>query len=159
MMKPYRVRGWHVLAGMLAFFGAIIAVNVAFAVIAVRSFPGEDVRRSYLQGLRYNDTLASRRTQDALGWRVAAFFEDGRVVVSLRAASGAPVDAAVVSGALQRPTDARLDRALAFEQIGAGRYAAPAGRLAPGHWRLRGRGERGGEARDFEAELTWPASR
>ena len=68
----FQVRGWHVLTALLAFFGAIIAVNIAFAVIAVRSFPGEDVRRSYVQGLQYNDTLAERRVQQALGWQASA---------------------------------------------------------------------------------------
>ena len=43
------LRGWHVLAA--AFFGVIIAVNTAFITV-VRSFP---VRRSYTQGLSYNE--------------------------------------------------------------------------------------------------------
>ncbi len=63
---------WHVLAAMLAFFGASSPSMSAFAAIAVRSFPGEDVRRSYLQGLHTTDTLAERRTQAALGWRASA---------------------------------------------------------------------------------------
>jgi nitrogen fixation protein FixH len=161
--KSFEIRGVHVLWAMLAFFGAIIAVNVAFAVIAVRSFPGEDVRRSYLQGLQYNETLAQRRVQAQLGWMVSAGFRAAadRPVLELRLtdAAGAPLEGVRVSGDLQWPTDARFDRALTFEPAGDGRYRAAIDDLNPGRWRLRARAD-GGAARalDFEAELTWQAS-
>ncbi|HVK80655.1 MAG TPA: FixH family protein, partial [Verrucomicrobiae bacterium] len=104
----FRMRGWHVLALMLAFFGFIIGVNVTFAVIAVRSFPGEDVRRSYLQGIQYNDTLAQRREQAALGWQANAGFTpsaDGAALeIVLRDSDGAPIDGATISGEIQWPT-------------------------------------------------------
>ena len=139
------LRGVHVLFGLLAFFAAIIAVNVAFAVIAVRSFPGEDVRRSYLQGLRYNETLSMRRAQAEQGWRVTAVIRDvgerGVVEVVMTTRDGAPVVGADLTGELQWPTDARHDRALRFVAAGAGRYVAPATDLANGRWRLRARGD------------------
>jgi len=158
--RGYVVRGWHVLAAMLAFFGAVIAVNVAFAVIAVRSFPGEDVRRSYLQGLNYNATLAERRAQAALGWQAAAELRaEGNaasVVVELRNRDGAPIEGATVEGELTWRTATRFDRALTFAPLGEGRYAARAEGLRPGQWRLRARAARaGGGALDFEADLTW----
>jgi len=158
------IRGWHVLAAMLAFFGAIIAVNVAFAVIAVRSFPGEDVRRSYLQGLNYNQTLAERREQAALGWQAAAALRaDGDVAVleiDLRARDGAPIDGAIIEGQLTWRSATRFDRALTFVPLGDGRYVARVGDLRPGQWRLRAGATQGeGRALDFEADLTWPSSR
>lgn len=158
----FQIRGWHVLAAMLAFFGTIIAVNVAFAVIAVRSFPGEDVRRSYLQGIQYNDILAERRAQAALGWRAEAALlaREGEPVleVTLRQRNGEPIRAAALSGELQWPTQARLDHALTFTPLGDGRYAARLGALEPGRWRLRAHAQAETGALDFEAELTWPAS-
>ena len=163
--RPFEVRGWHVLAAMLAFFGVVIAVNVAFAVIAVRSFPGEDVRRSYLQGLQYNDTLAERRAQADLGWRAAAALVAGaadsaEVRIRLTDRDGAALDALAVVGDLQWPTDARFDRALVFSPIGDGVYVAQAGHVHAGRWRLRAHAESTQtRALDFEAELTWPASR
>lgn len=162
-MTPFRVRGWHVLAAMLGFFGLVIAVNAAFIVAAIGSFPGEDVRRSYLQGLRYNDTLAERRAQAALGWTVTTGFgadaAPASVEVYLNDAAGEPIDGARIEGALERPTVAALDHALHFAPAGAGRYVARIDGLEAGRWRLRARAERGDGARDFEAELTWPASR
>jgi nitrogen fixation protein FixH len=161
--RPFEVRGWHVLAALLGFFAFVIAVNVGFAVVAVRSFPGEDVRRSYLQGLTSFDTLAARREQAALGWRARARMEGdaeaAAVVVELRSRGGEPIDAATVTGVLRWPTDARRDRTLAFESIGEGRYSAPTGALPPGRWQLRASAENAaGGALDFEAELTWRTS-
>jgi nitrogen fixation protein FixH len=156
---PREIKGWHVLTAMLAFFGAVIAVNVVFVVFAVGSFPGEDVRRSYLQGVQYNETLAERRAQDALGWRAAAdFVGDSRsaaLEVELIDREGRPVNGAAVQGELRWPADARHDRTLAFESVGNGRYRAELGDLTEGRWRLRARAERGENARDFEAELLW----
>jgi nitrogen fixation protein FixH len=142
----------------------VIAVNVTFAVFAVRSFPGEDVRRSYLQGLNYNATIAERRAQAALEWEVIAELseQDGgaSVDVVLRDAEGAPIDGLTAAGALRWPTDERLDHELVFEPRGRGRYVARVPDLMAGHWVLRARAERGdGQALDFEAELTWPSSR
>lgn len=159
----FRIRGWHVLAMMLAFFGAVIAVNVVFAVVAVRSFPGEDVRRSYLQGVHYNDTLAQRREQAALGWQATAGFlpsADGAVLeVVLRDRAGAPIDGAIITGEVQRPTTDAADRAIMFEAAGGGRYVAPLGDLGAGRWRLRAHAERDTGSLDFEAELTWAIQR
>jgi nitrogen fixation protein FixH len=163
MSKRFEVRGVHVLVAMLLFFGAVIGVNVAFAVAAIGSFPGEDVRRSYLQGLSYNDTLATRRTQAAQGWRATAALrqtEHGALLeVIMRDANGAPINGLETQGALRWPSAERLDRALDFESAGEGRYVARLGVLHAGRWILRARAadpDRG--ALDFEAELTWPLS-
>ncbi|MGD9981377.1 MAG: FixH family protein [Hyphomonadaceae bacterium] len=162
-MTAFRLRGWHVLAAILAFFGAVVAVNTAFIVVALGTFPGEDVRRSYLQGLRFNDTLAERRAQAAQGWRATAGFsgqsEVALVEIVLNDAQGAPVEGASIEAALERPTRASLDHALDFVAAGAGRYVARAEALETGRWRLRARAARGEDALDFEAELTWPPSR
>lgn len=162
--RRFEVRGWHVLAALLGFFAIIIAVNVGFAVIAVRSFPGEDVRRSYLQGLAYNDTLAARRAQAALGWTASAGIEGdaagATVLVELRSRDGQPIESANVTGELRWPTDSRRDRALNFERVGEGRYRAPVGALPRGRWQLRASAsDASGGALDFESELTWPTSR
>lgn len=159
-MNPasFQIRGWHVLAAMLAFFGVVIAVNVIFAIYAVRSFPGEDVPRSYVQGLRYNETLAERRAQAALGWQASASLArggEGAVLeVLLRTREGSPLDGAQITGELEWPTTSQFDRGLVFRQAGPGRYVADLGALRDGRWRLRARAERSDGALDFEAELT-----
>lgn len=161
--SSFTLRGRHVLIGLLLFFAAIIAVNIAFAVAAVRTFPGEDERRSYTQGLRYNDVLRERRAQAALGWRVVSELAPNaggaRLLVRIEDRSGAPVDVASVNGVLRWAPSESGDRALSFEALGSGLYAADLGALTPGRWDLRARAEgEGGQMFDFEAELTWPST-
>jgi nitrogen fixation protein FixH len=163
---PGQLRGVHVLAMMIAFFLCVIGVNVAFMVFALDSFPGEDQPRSYLQGLHYNDTLAARAEQAALGWTAqASLSADGGEDVALRVrltdAQGLPVDGLAIDGVLQWPADSRRDfGAVTLQPMGGGVYAASLGALAPGRWRLRAHTADGvGETFDFEAELQWLPSR
>lgn len=151
------LRGWHVLALLLAFFSAVVVVNVAFAVFAAQSFPGEDVRRSYLQGLAYNDTLADRRKQAALGWRAGASFEGETIRIRIVDSTGAGVPGLSLEGALRRPLDARMDVPLAFADRGDGDYVAQFQGLPAGAWELRAR-TRGGVEFSLAKRLTWPPS-
>ncbi|MCC6787137.1 MAG: FixH family protein [Hyphomonadaceae bacterium] len=160
----FRIRGWHVLATLLLFFAAIIAINIAFAVAAVETFPGEDERRSYTQGLHYNDVLAERRAQAEMGWRahgaLAPASDGAELVVSLVDREGRPIENAALSGVLRWPPSESGDRALTFESQGQGRYVARIGALNAGRWDLRARAQdHAGRALDFEAELTWPSTR
>ncbi|MEZ6024036.1 MAG: FixH family protein [Hyphomonadaceae bacterium] len=163
MTRAFEIRGRHVLAGLLAFFGAVIAVNVGFAVLAVQSFPGEDVRRSYTQGLEYNQTLEQRREQAALGWQASAELRSDAagplLEVVLHARDGAPLEGAALEGELQWPTTSVHDRTLEFTPTGQGRYVARLDALQNGRWRLRAHAARADGALDFESELTWRASR
>ncbi|HVY84555.1 MAG TPA: FixH family protein [Caulobacterales bacterium] len=159
---PFELRGVHVLAGLIFCFGLVIAVNVAFAFMAVKTFPGEDEQHSYVQGLHYNHTLAERHMQAALGWRAGAALDQGphggELQVRLIDADEAPIDSAVVTGELERPTDSRLDRALSFAPRGDGVYIARTDNLPLGEWRLRARAQRSDGALDFERSFTWRGS-
>ncbi len=68
----FRVQGWHVLAMVTAFFAVVIAVDATFAVVAVRTFPGQVSVTPYEDGLIYNRHIAQMTAQDRLGWRVGA---------------------------------------------------------------------------------------
>lgn len=67
--RPFQIKGAHVLASLLAFFGAVIAVDVGMAVQAYRTFPGEVSATPYEDGLQFNRTLARRNEERSLGWR------------------------------------------------------------------------------------------
>jgi len=158
--QAFELRGAHVLAALIAFFGAIIAINVAFAVVAARSFPGEDVRRSYTQGLHYNQTIAERRAQAALGWRagVAIDAATGEVRVQIVDAQGQGVAGLQLDGALRRPLDAAMDAPLVFREHGGGEYSATVVGAAPGAWELRAEARRGETRFAFSRRLMWPPS-
>ncbi|MGE0829770.1 MAG: FixH family protein [Hyphomonadaceae bacterium] len=164
--SPFEIRGAHVLIAMLAFFGAIIAINVGFTIAALNTFPGEDAPRAYVQGVRYNEILAEKRAQAALGWRASAALQseaDGAaLLVRVIDREGRGVNGLWLEGALRRPLDARLDRALSFTPAGDGLYRAALEPLAAGQWRLRAsarRAQTSGAERAFDigAHLTWPS--
>lgn len=157
------IRGKHVLLAMLAFFFVVIAVNAGFIIVALRSFPGEDEKRSYLQGLHYNKILDSRAAQAQLGWTAEARLappadsatKSVLVVFDVRDRHGAPVEGLHVTGALRRPATTREDQALAFKEIGRGLYQASVGDIENGAWVIQGEARRGTETFAFERRLTW----
>jgi nitrogen fixation protein FixH len=152
----FRLTGWHVLAMIVGFFATVIAVDVTFTVLAVRTFPGEVSVTPYEDGLLYNRTLAQLAAQEKLGWRAAAAAEAGQVIVELRDRGGAPLSGLTLSGKLERPATEAGRKQLAFREVRPGLYAAAPGGLA-GTWDLTAVAT-DGRGRRFEAErrLTWP---
>ena len=152
----FRIKGWHVLAGVSAFFAVVIAVDAAFTVLALRTFPGQVSVRPYEDGLLYNRRIAQLEAQARLGWRAAAGAEPGQVALDFRDRQGRPLSGLVITGRLQRPaTEAgRVD--LRFVETGPGRYVATTGRIS-GAWDLTAEAE-GASGGAFLAErrLTWP---
>ncbi|WP_370272721.1 FixH family protein, partial [Pseudooceanicola nitratireducens] len=65
----FRLKGWHVLAGFTAAFGIIITVNLVMATQAIRTFPGLEVKNSYVASQEFDDRRAE---QQALGWTIFA---------------------------------------------------------------------------------------
>lgn len=163
MTQTSRRDGRIALAALFGFFALFVAVDIVFAIVAVRTSPGEIVQKSYLQGLHYNETLSDRAEQAALGWRASAALqpaasgsETAIVEVRLVDSDGAPVRGAMIEGSLRRPAQGQHDRPLQFIGAGEGVYRAEAPALDPGAWRLEARAEaEGGRALDFERSFAW----
>lgn len=152
----FRIKGWHVLAGVTAFFTVVVAVDTTFMVVAFRTFPGQVSVTPYEDGLLYNQKIAQLRAQEALGWRAAAAAEPGKVVVEFVDDDGRPLRGLKVQGKLERPATEAGRVMLAFAETAPGRYAAPTGRIA-GAWDFTSEA-RDGRGAVFAAErrLTWP---
>lgn len=152
--------GRHVLLYVLIGFAIVLAVNVAFIVLALRTFPGEDVRNPYEQGLQYNRTLAARERASALGLRAEAAFshaaDNAGVVIRLEREADTPVRGALMTGTIRRPTSDQFDQDLTFTEISDGVYRAPLPMLAPGQWDVRVNAAIDGEEFPLNARLTWP---
>jgi len=130
----------------------------------VQTFPGEDERHSYTQGLHYNATLAERRAQAAVGWQAQAELGEtasgAELAVTLRDRDGRPVEGATIEGVLRWPPSQSGDRALTFTPLGAGRYIADLGALGSGDWDLRAKAQnQSGQSLNFEADLSWRSTR
>ena len=141
-MTEFRINGRFVLVSMIGFFLAIFIANGILITLAVRSFPGEQEEKSYLQGVAYNQTLEARAEQAALGWTAALtdLRRDGQkatIELTFKTASGTPLSSLALSGLLARAVDDDHDRAVEFAAMGGGRYVAEIDGVAPGAWRLQ----------------------
>jgi nitrogen fixation protein FixH len=131
--------GRDVLLWLVAGFALVIAVNAAFIVISLRTYPGEDEQRPYLQGIAYNHTLAARAKQAELGWRAtigASRLPNGRVLiaVALVRSDGTPEPQAVLAGELRHPSDESRDIALSLSGTRRGEYRGELDGVASGFW-------------------------
>ncbi|OIQ30122.1 MAG: nitrogen fixation protein FixH [Alphaproteobacteria bacterium MedPE-SWcel] len=129
---PRAFTGKHMLAICVGAFGIIIAVNVTMAFKAVSTFPGLEVRNSYVASQQFD---IRRAAQEALGWSVYASAEGDRVRLEISDRTGAPVEVAALSATLGRATHVQDDQRPDFIFDGAG-YVASAD-LAPGNWNIR----------------------
>jgi nitrogen fixation protein FixH len=134
MTSPFRgpITGPKAFAIFASFFVVIIAVNLLLAVQAVRTFPGLEVRNSYIASQTFD---AERQAQEALGWTTRATIERGELVLTITGPDGAPVQGATVSAVLGRATVRTADQTPAFAFDGT-EWRAPV-RVAPGQWHLR----------------------
>jgi nitrogen fixation protein FixH len=155
-----------VLVALLAFFGAVIAVDVGMAVQAYRTFPGEVSATPYEDGLAFNRTLAERAEARALGWRASlkatvlgggAEMGGGRAQLEVTIAdrSGQPVRGLKLAGRLERPATEAGRIALRFTETRPGAYLAIAPET-PGAWDLTLSGVDGsGDPFDAESRISW----
>jgi nitrogen fixation protein FixH len=135
--REFRLKGWHVLAVLLTFFGVVFSVNAFFITSALTTFRGEEATRAYVRGLEYNEVIAARRAQAELGWSAAVNVAGGRVLVSVTDPEGGAVQGLELDGKLRRPGDPLQDQALEFSEIREGVYAAQSGELETGRWLVR----------------------
>lgn len=155
LQKNRELKGWHVLMWMLGFFGLMFVVNGVFLYQALVSFPGEDVEKSYLQGLNYNETLAARAAQAELGWHAQIGVVQGDLVVAIYDASDVPVSGLEFSGVVHRQYTTREDKEISFDPVGDGVYAASIEGVGQGLWGVDVSARRKGEgAVIFEATQT-----
>jgi len=131
--------GRKVLVWLVASFGVVLAVNIYFIVIAVKTFRGEDEQKPYLQGVEYNQTIARRAEQEKLGWKAAigaTRLPTGavRVAVTLKQANGAPETNVSLTGELRHPADETRDRPMRLLEASPGEYVAELSGVKMGAW-------------------------
>ncbi len=126
------ITGPKAFAIFSSFFVVIIAVNVTLAVQAVRTFPGLEVKNSYVASQTFD---AERQAQAALGWTADAAIEAGELVLTILGPDGRVVQDAGVTASLGRATVRTEDQApvLVFNGVD---WRAPV-IVGPGRWHLQ----------------------
>lgn len=120
----FRITGWHVLFGVTFFFLVVIAVNVVFTVMALRTFPGQVSVTPYEDGILYNRTIAQHEAQKKLGWQAAASVQAGVLTISIVERDGQAVSGLAVKGLLQRPATETGAHSPQFTETAPGVYQA-----------------------------------
>lgn len=110
-------------------FAVIFAVNFYMAFSAVNTFPGLEVKNSYVASQKFNDQAAA---QSALGWTLKAENVDGRFELAITDAEGKPVYPKDLKVRIGRPTIAKDDQEPALYVVGD-RYVADTD-LYDGKW-------------------------
>lgn len=150
-----KLTGRHVLIALLTFFGVIIAINAYFITAAVKSFRGEDVKRSYRQGLDYNQRILARAEEQSLGWVVKGNLVEKNppeLVFSISDQTGDPIYDAVITGVLRHPTDLALDIPVEFKPGAKGVYRTKIA-IEPGTWRFVGKVVKNDQALSFQYDI------
>lgn len=152
----FRIKGWHVLTGMIAFFGIVTAVNTVMITQAYRTFPGQVSVTPYEDGVAYNRKLKQMSAQAALGWRASAAVENQAVMVRIHDKAGAPVSGLKLRGKMERPATESGRITPNFTEIAPGVYQARPGGLQ-GAWDLTfDAANAKGERFEGERRLMWP---
>ena len=154
--------GRHILLSVIAFFAVLFIVNGAFIYAAVTSFRGEDVERSYRQGLDYNQTLDDRREQADLGWKVTVNVNsidttsiDGlakKISLRITDAQGRALSNLTVTGRLRHPVDTNRDVPLSFK---SGDPIVSTFSVGAGRWTLEGEAVRGDNRFAFRKDIVF----
>ncbi len=132
MAVKREITGRHVLFGFVAAFSVIIGVNLVLAYQAVKTFPGLEVKNSYVASQEFNSRKAA---QEALGWSVRASHADGVLHLSITDKQGNPVKVQSLKAIVGRATHVRDDVAPVFQFNGL-TYEAPVD-LGGGNWNVR----------------------
>jgi nitrogen fixation protein FixH len=132
--------GRMVLLWLVAFFGAVFAVNGVLVRAAISTFGGVETTSSYKAGLQFEREVATAQRQDVLRWQVSGKLmrdDAGQATLELRArdANGAPLAGLSADARLAHPADERLDRVIPIEPAGAGVFHGHAA-APPGQWEL-----------------------
>jgi nitrogen fixation protein FixH len=124
--------GRHMLMVFCGAFGVIISVNLLLAYSAVKTFPGLEVKNSYVASQEFD---VRRSAQQSLGWSVYASAQGDQVMLEITDAEGNPGEVAKLSAILGRATHVKDDQNPDFQFNGTA-YVAPAN-LGPGNWNIR----------------------
>ncbi len=125
------LKGRHVFAMFATGFVIIIAVNLTLAVNAVKTFPGLEVKNSYVASQKFDQ---AREAQVALGWDVSAWLDGNQLYLSFQAGE-APVQPLIDSAIFGRATSVGADQIPVFSFDGQWFVAPVQG--GGGNWNLR----------------------
>lgn len=137
-MAERAITGRHVLIGMVAFFGVIMAVNAVFLYSALSTHTGVVANEPYRKGLTYNERIEADRQQNELGWQGDVVLEPSgeAIAISLLDRNGRPLTGLAMTARIGRPSTSDLDIRVDMKETAPGRYDAKLSKLEAGTWQI-----------------------
>ncbi|TGQ64694.1 cytochrome oxidase [Mesorhizobium sp. M00.F.Ca.ET.186.01.1.1] len=122
--KSREFTGRHMLFIILAFFGVVIAVNLAMATLANTSWTGLVVENTYVASQQFNKKAEEGRAQAALGWTGKLTIAWGEVRYSLTDAVGKPVPLHGVKVLFRHPAYENEDKSVTLALASGQEFSA-----------------------------------
>jgi nitrogen fixation protein FixH len=131
--QPKPLTGRKVLLIAVSAFGVIFGANMALVYAAIGSFPGLEVKNTYVASQVFD---IERQAQIKLGWRVTPTYDGTNLVLAINGEDGQPAKVGALDVTIGRATTDVADITLDLAQGPDGQYhtALP---LAPGKWEIR----------------------
>jgi nitrogen fixation protein FixH len=126
------ITGRHVFWVTSSAFAVIIGVNALLAFKAVSTFPGLEVKNSYVASQGFN---ARKAAQEALGWQMQPAYADGRIDLAFIDRAGQPVAVRDLQVLIGRTTTTTQDANPVF--VEAGDVYTAAQQLGRGKWMVK----------------------
>jgi len=125
------IKGWHVLGMFIAAFSVIISVNLTLAYQAVSTFPGLEVKNSYVASQTFD---VERADQLALGWDVSATLSGSELSLVILE-DGVAISPVIEQAIFGRATSVQQDQTPEFTFDGTALRAPVV--VNGGNWNLR----------------------
>jgi nitrogen fixation protein FixH len=132
MTREKQFTGRHAALIFVSAFAVIIGVNLVLAFSAVKTFPGLEVKNSYVASQTFDDR---KLAQETLGWQVQAQAKGGLILLSILDAEGRAVEAQSLEAIVGRATHVKDD--LTPEFLFDGRTYVARAELGEGNWNIR----------------------
>jgi nitrogen fixation protein FixH len=125
----------------VGFFIALAAIQGVMIWLAIESFSGLTAEDAYQRGITYNQTLAAKEAELALGWQASVTWQadrsgpgKGRLELRLLDRLGQPLQGAEVKARLRRPVGPETATHVALVASGPGVYGADLTLPLRGQW-------------------------
>lgn len=136
----------------VGFFCGLAALEGGFVMLARESFSGLVTDHAYATGLAYNDILATRTAENALGWSIKVKLEPGapeamggRLRLTLADRAGRPLTGVAVKATAERMSRFPQILSVDFRPDGPGEQVSAFAPPLAGRWFIRVRVERDGQ--------------
>lgn len=131
-VKTKKLTGRKVLIITLMAFGTVIGANLALVYFALGSFPGLEVKNTYVASQNFDK---ERAAQQALGWRTSAEYDGQFLRVKILGENATPASVQSITATVGRATHNREDRVVDLVFDGSV-HKTPLS-LPAGNWQLR----------------------